>query len=56
MIISKKGTNIHEEDAMSHIKGYAVALDITARDIQKQASKDGKPWTIAKVFQNHCKK
>jgi 2-keto-4-pentenoate hydratase/2-oxohepta-3-ene-1,7-dioic acid hydratase in catechol pathway len=29
-------------------KGYTVALDMTARDIQEEAKKKGLPWTEAK--------
>jgi 2-keto-4-pentenoate hydratase/2-oxohepta-3-ene-1,7-dioic acid hydratase in catechol pathway len=35
---------------MDHVRGYLVALDITARDIQSVAKKNGWPWTIAKGF------
>ncbi|MBN2600087.1 MAG: fumarylacetoacetate hydrolase family protein [Candidatus Thermoplasmatota archaeon] len=50
VIIGKKGKNIKEKDAMSHVLGYLVALDITARDIQAEAKKNGWPWAIAKGF------
>jgi 2-keto-4-pentenoate hydratase/2-oxohepta-3-ene-1,7-dioic acid hydratase in catechol pathway len=36
--------------ALSHIFGYTVTVDITARDIQAEAKKAGMPWTIAKGF------
>jgi acylpyruvate hydrolase len=32
------------------VLGYLVALDITARDIQAVAKKNGWPWAIAKGF------
>eukprot|EP01091_Cochliopodium_minus_P000440 TRINITY_DN10417_c0_g1_i1.p1 TRINITY_DN10417_c0_g1~~TRINITY_DN10417_c0_g1_i1.p1 ORF type:complete len:214 (-),score=51.63 TRINITY_DN10417_c0_g1_i1:37-678(-) len=50
VVISRKATNVSSDEALSYVKGYAVALDITARDIQKEASKNGKPWTVAKGF------
>jgi 2-keto-4-pentenoate hydratase/2-oxohepta-3-ene-1,7-dioic acid hydratase in catechol pathway len=50
VILGKKGKNIREENAMNHVLGYLVALDITARDIQSGAKKNGWPWTIAKGF------
>jgi 2-keto-4-pentenoate hydratase/2-oxohepta-3-ene-1,7-dioic acid hydratase in catechol pathway len=50
VILGKKGKNIHEEHAMGHVLGYLVALDITARDIQAVAKKNGWPWAIAKGF------
>ena len=50
VILGKKGKNIQEEHAMSHVLGYLVALDITARDIQSTSKKNGWPWAIAKGF------
>jgi acylpyruvate hydrolase len=32
------------------VDGYAVGLDMTARDIQSAAKKKGHPWTVAKGF------
>lgn len=52
MVIALKsgGYNISEDDALSHIYGYGVALDMTRRDIQG----NGKPWEIAKSFDQSC--
>jgi acylpyruvate hydrolase len=50
VILGKKGKNICEENAMHYVLGYLVALDITARDIQSVAKKNGWPWAIAKGF------
>lgn len=50
IIIGKNGKHIKEEKALQHVLGYLVALDITARDIQSVAKKNGWPWTIAKGF------
>ncbi|PNX53361.1 MAG: acylpyruvase [Thermoplasmata archaeon M9B2D] len=50
VVIGKKGKNITEENALQHVLGYLVALDITARDIQSNAKKNGWPWAIAKGF------
>eukprot|EP01037_Dinobryon_pediforme_P001408 gene1408-1429_t len=44
------GSNIAEADAMSHVWGYAVGLDMTRRDIQGEAKKMGRPWDMAKGF------
>lgn len=38
------------EEYLSWISGYRVAIDITARDLQEQAKKEGKPWTQAKGY------
>jgi acylpyruvate hydrolase len=50
VIIGKKGTHISEKKALDHVVAYLVALDITARDIQAIAKKNGWPWAIAKGF------
>lgn len=50
VLIGKNGKNILKEDAKKHILGYCVGLDITARDIQTEAKKQGYPWSISKGF------
>ena len=50
VIIGKGGAKIPTESAMEHVLGYAVLIDVTARDIQARAKKAGKPWTVAKGF------
>lgn len=50
IIIGKKGKNIRKQNAMDHVLGYCLGLDITARDIQSKAKKNGWPWVIAKGF------
>lgn len=49
-VIGKGGKNIAKADAMGHICGYGVGLDMTARDIQAAAKKKGHPWSVAKGF------
>lgn len=48
--IGKAGKNIPKEEALEHLSGYAVGIDVTARDIQQQAKEKSHPWTIAKGF------
>lgn len=50
VVIGTKGKNILKQDALDHVLGYLIALDITARDIQSEAKKNGWPWGIAKGF------
>jgi fumarylpyruvate hydrolase len=45
------GTNIKIGDALDHVWGYAIALDMTRRDLQTEAKKLGRPWEIAKSFE-----
>lgn len=48
LLIGKKAENISVNNALKHISGYAVGLDLTARDIQSEAKKNGLPWSLAK--------
>ncbi|MBS0506649.1 MAG: fumarylacetoacetate hydrolase family protein [Proteobacteria bacterium] len=48
--IGRGGSNIAAADAMQHVWGYAVGLDMTRRDLQAEAKKQGRPWCIAKGF------
>ena len=45
------GTDIAEDDALTHVYGYAVALDMTRRDLQGVAKKLGRPWEVGKAFE-----
>lgn len=48
--IGRAGRNIPEEDALSHIWGYAVGNDLTRRDLQLEARDKGRPWDFGKAF------
>ncbi|PUE06944.1 5-carboxymethyl-2-hydroxymuconate isomerase [Limnohabitans sp. T6-5] len=48
--IGKGGKNIRAADALQHIFGYAVGLDMTRRDLQNEMKKLGRPWCIGKAF------
>ena len=48
--IGKGGKNIQAADALQHIYGYAVGLDMTRRDLQNDMKKQGRPWCIGKGF------
>lgn len=50
VVIGKGGKNISEADALDHVDAYAVGLDMTARDLQGEAKKGGRPWSVAKGF------
>ncbi|GGH19517.1 fumarylacetoacetase [Alsobacter metallidurans] len=45
------GANIPVDQAMNHVFGYAVGLDMTRRDLQGEAKKLGRPWEIGKAFE-----
>lgn len=48
--IGKGGQRIPAADAVSHIYGYAVGLDMTRRDLQFALRDKGRPWDISKGF------
>ena len=48
--ISKAGRNVSVEEATGCIFGYAVGIDLTRRDLQSEAKKNGRPWDTAKGF------
>lgn len=48
--IGKGGKDIALEDALNHVYGYAVGLDMTRRDLQLDARDKGRPWEFGKSF------
>jgi fumarylpyruvate hydrolase len=44
------GTNISQEQALDHVYGYALGLDMTRRDLQNGMAAEKKPWEIGKSF------
>lgn len=48
--IGKGGCNIPVDQAMSHVFGYAVGLDMTRRDLQFALRDKGRPWELGKAF------
>lgn len=50
VIIGKAGRDIPAEEAEDYIAGYALSLDMTARDLQDKAKKEGRPWSASKGY------
>lgn len=46
------GSEIPVEEALSHVYGYAVGIDMTRRDLQGEAKKLGRPWEVGKAFEH----
>jgi len=49
-VIGKAGSDIPIEDALEHVFGYCVGLDMTRRDLQMKMREMGRPWEIGKAF------
>ncbi|MDO9524051.1 MAG: fumarylacetoacetate hydrolase family protein [Gemmobacter sp.] len=45
------GVSIPVDQALDHVWGYGVGLDMTRRDLQAQAKAAGRPWEIGKAFE-----
>ncbi|KAH3678192.1 hypothetical protein WICMUC_001621 [Wickerhamomyces mucosus] len=55
IILGKTLKNLNPEtftdkDAQDSIEGYALSINLTARNVQDEAKKKGLPWTIGKGF------
>ena len=48
--IAKGGIDIAADEALYHVFGYAVSIDLTRRDLQSAAKELGRPWDWAKGF------
>lgn len=54
MVVALKsgGKNIPLNEALGHVYGYGVGLDMTRRDLQGIAKEMGRPWEIGKAFEH----
>lgn len=50
LIIGKEGKNISRENALSHVFGYTIVNDVTARDVQMRHQQ----WDLGKSFDTFC--
>jgi fumarylpyruvate hydrolase len=48
--LGKGGANIAAAQALEHVFGYAVGIDLTRRDLQGEAKELRRPWDMAKAF------
>ena len=46
------GRDIQAANALAHVYGYALGIDLTRRDLQNEAKKTGRPWEIGKAFEH----
>ena len=50
VIIGSRTRHVQEAAAMQHVYGYSIILDVTARDLQRQAIEQGLPYALSKGF------
>jgi len=48
--VGQGGRDIPVANALGHVYGYAVGLDMTRRDLQLEARDKGRPWEFGKSF------
>jgi len=51
VVLKSGGKKIPVENALDHVYGYALSLDMTRRDLQGEMKKAGRPWEIGKAFE-----
>lgn len=51
VMLKSGGKNIKICEALKHVYGYALSLDMTRRDLQGVQKKLGRPWEIGKAFE-----
>lgn len=49
-VIGRSGRAIPEAEALDHVLGFGVGLDLTLRDVQSEAKQRGEPWSLSKGF------
>lgn len=50
VVIGEPGRAIPVGQALDHVLGYGVGLDMTLRSVQAEAKRRGRPWSLAKGF------
>ncbi|KAK3797607.1 hypothetical protein RRG08_054633 [Elysia crispata] len=54
VVIGAIAKDVSVAEAMNYVAGYALGLDMTARDWQTAAKSKGHPWSVAKGFDTSC--
>lgn len=50
VMIGQGGRNISRREALEHIGGLTLGLDLTLRDLQNKLKSEGSPWERCKAF------
>ncbi|KAA1114698.1 hypothetical protein PGT21_018889 [Puccinia graminis f. sp. tritici] len=54
VIIGTKCRSVTAQKAMSHVAGYTIAIDLTARNLQEDIKRKQLPWSSVKGFDTFC--
>ncbi|XP_072455690.1 oxaloacetate tautomerase FAHD1, mitochondrial [Notamacropus eugenii] len=54
VVMGRRACAVPEDQALGFVGGYALCLDMTARDVQDECKRKGLPWTLAKGFTSSC--
>jgi len=49
--LGEGGSSIPLDRALDRVFGYAVGIDMTRRDLQAEAKRQGRPWEVGKAFE-----
>ena len=52
--LRRAGREIPAAEALDHVYGYGIGIDMTRRDRQRDMGKSGLPWEIGKSFDHSC--
>ncbi len=50
LAIGSGGRDIPEADALGHVAGATLGIDLTLRDVQARLKEKGQPWELCKAF------
>lgn len=54
VLIGRELRQADAQAARAAVAGYAIALDLTLRDLQNTLKQKGQPWEVAKAFDGSC--
>jgi acylpyruvate hydrolase len=54
LLVGTTARNIRRSEWKTYISGAGIAIDLTLRDIQREARKKGLPWSVCKGFDGAC--
>lgn len=55
VVIGSKATAVPSANALEHVAGYTLAIDMTGRNVQDHVKTKGLPWSTAKGFDTYVR-